>query len=203
VLEDVVRERGSCIRPYVNIPEKLFLLRWLNRDPALPADSYGRFPLASRRRVISLLRDILALIAMLRDAAEADPDRDFSSGTPPEVKQALGRIQDVISDYSTKPRVHLFGERREGLRFGNITTTGRPAGERIAVESIMDLVDDGVLFLIRQCACENWFRAKRADQTACSTKCRHRKYEQTESFKAMRRKYMREYYALKKSGKVK
>jgi hypothetical protein len=67
----------------------------------------------------------------------------------------------------------------------------------------MDLADDGALSLIRQCACENWFYAKRADQTACSTKCRHMKYEQTESFKAMRRKYMREYYALKKSGKVK
>jgi len=196
-------KRGSCIRPYVNIPKKLFLLQWLNQDPTLPADSYGRSTLASRRRVISLLHDILALIAMLRDAAEADPDRDFSISTPPEVKQALKRIQDVISDYSTKPRVHLFGERRESLRFGDITTSGRPTGERIAVESIMDLADNGVLPLIRQCACESWFRAKRTDQTACSTKCRHRKYEQTESFKAMRRKYMREYYALKKSGKVK
>jgi hypothetical protein len=41
------------------------------------------------------------------------------------------------------------------------------------------------------------------DQTACTTRCRHRKYEQSEAFKAMRRKYMREYHALKKSGKVK
>jgi hypothetical protein len=119
------------------------------------------------------------------------------------VKRALKRIQDVISAYPTKPWVHLFGERHEGLRFGDITTTGRPAGERMAVDSIMYLADDGVLPLIRECACEKWFYAKRTDQTACSTKCRHRKYEQTESFKAMRRKYMREYYALKKSGKVK
>jgi hypothetical protein len=183
VLEDVVGQGGICVRPYVNIPDQMFLLRWLNQDPTLPADSYGRSTLASRRRVIGLIHDILDLIAMLQNAAEADPERDFSINTPPEVKRALKRVQNVVSDYSTKPRVHLFGERCEGVRFGDISTSGRPTSERVAVESIMDLADDGALSLIRQCACENWFYAKRADQTSCSTTCRHGKYEQTESFK--------------------
>ena len=46
-----------------------------------------------------------------------------------------------------------------------------------------------------------WFFAKRHDQKAHNAICRHKAYEQTDAYKAMRRAYMSNYYNLNEQRK--
>jgi hypothetical protein len=89
------------------------------------------------------------------------------------------------------------------LHFSYANGAGRSTGEQLAVWDVTNLAENGLLEMVRICQCQRWFFARREDQKACSPVCRHKNYEQTEEFKTKRRAYMRGYYALKKSGKVK
>ena len=78
-----------------------------------------------------------------------------------------------------------------------------PVGESLAAFGVIELTKQKLLDRIRHCICGNWFFARFVHQQSCSAKCRHKNYEQSEDFKAARRIYMRNYYRLKTSGKVK
>jgi hypothetical protein len=78
-----------------------------------------------------------------------------------------------------------------------------PVGESFAAYAIRQLAERKLLNRVRQCICGNYLFANFPNQRSCSPACRHRVYEQTEHFKAKRRAYMRAYYRLKVSGKVK
>jgi hypothetical protein len=181
--------------------EPIFLLKWLNdhADPRLPPMSTA----ASRKRIVDLLHRITKVDALITEAIEAQPRRNFWKNSPAGVDREIESIQQILGEYPMKPTVYLFGMRGGGLKFDLRGAGRRPPGENRAVDSVIDLAKDGLLTRVRSCVCGRWYFADRKNQSSCSPACRHRKYEQTESFKAMRRKYMREYYALKKSGKVK
>ena len=78
-----------------------------------------------------------------------------------------------------------------------------PDGESLAAHSIVRLHTAGLLDRIRQCVCERWFFARFRNQKSCSAVCRHTAYEKSDDFKRKRREYMRRYYLLKQSRKVK
>jgi hypothetical protein len=80
---------------------------------------------------------------------------------------------------------------------------GLAISEKYAVQLLLRLADQGALDSIKKCICGVWFIAERRNHQSCSDKCRHKRYEQGESAKEKRRKYMRNYYRLKISGKVK
>jgi len=79
----------------------------------------------------------------------------------------------------------------------------RPAIESIAIHNSIELARRGLLQRILACECGRWFFAKFKHQRFCSIRCRKRHHERSEDFKAARRLYMRRYYRLKVSGKVK
>jgi hypothetical protein len=68
---------------------------------------------------------------------------------------------------------------------------------------VLLLLTHGMLDRVRQCICGKYFFATRDISRSCSAKCRHKLYEQSETYKAKRKTYNREIYLLKKSGKVK
>lgn len=176
------------------------LLSWLNQD----SPPYrGKPTKASRMRILTLCSAIRDATVLLSAAVEAEPDRNYWEDPPAAVQEALEKIEGILSDYPMWPSVEISGKYGEGgLHFDHGTGPGRPQGEQTAAWGVVELAESRRLHLIRQCACGKWFLAKRNDQKACTPICRHKAYEQTDAYKAMRRKYMREYYALKNSGKV-
>ena len=89
------------------------------------------------------------------------------------------------------------------VAFGTESPNRRDEIELGAAESIMNLARWGAIGAVGQCVCNRWFRKLRKSQKSCSPGCRHKLYEQTDACKARRRAYMRDYYKLKTSGKVK
>jgi hypothetical protein len=112
---------------------------------------------------------------------------------------------DVGSEAYTQLRTFL--EIAEGSpaqnRVSDLLSELRELWEIVAVQLLLRLADRGALDSIKKCICGVWFIAERRNHQSCSDKCRHKRYEQGESAKQKRRQYMRNYYRLKISGKVK
>ncbi len=69
---------------------------------------------------------------------------------------------------------------------------------------VLQLIEQGATLKIRKCKqCSSWFFARFPPQEFCKTSCRVKHFTGTEEFKKKRRDYMRDYYSLQKSGKVK
>jgi hypothetical protein len=76
-----------------------------------------------------------------------------------------------------------------------------PSSERMAVAAMCRLLRDGLLERERRCLrCPRWYFAKKEDSKYCTRRCQT---TTTEEAKEKKRAYMRAYYQLKKSGKVK
>jgi hypothetical protein len=150
------------------------------------------------------MNEINEAAAMLVASDLENPNRDFFDGTPETFRVQLARIQAILNDYPKWPTVEIaYRGMAAVLHFSDTNGAGRALGEQLAVWDITALAETGRSYFVRQCQCGRWFLARRADQKSCSPGCRHRTYEQTVSFKAKRREYMRDYYKLKQSGKVK
>jgi hypothetical protein len=68
----------------------------------------------------------------------------------------------------------------------------------------IELIKQGAILKVRKCQqCTKWYFARFSHQEFCNDSCRGKHHSGTEAFKERRRKYMREYYRLKNSGKVK
>jgi hypothetical protein len=178
------------------------LIGWLNGELIPHGSLLGKSTKASRERVLALVKAINHADELLR--GPTDYERDYRDNPPKPVARAVKEIRDKLSLYPHTPYVAiLWRYGKHELGFTRFLGGEAPKGERVAVSQLLNLAETKRLPLLRQCACHRWFFAKRADQKACTPNCRHRAYEQTEAFKAKRREYMREYYALKNSGKVK
>jgi hypothetical protein len=179
------------------------LLLWLNA-PSIRGQSRGQSTKASRQRIASLIAAIREAEVLLASIERENPNVDYFDAMPEALAERLSRIQTMLDQYPKWPTVELaYADIAPSLIISEASGRGRPLGEQIAVWDIIDLVSAGRLHFVRQCDCEKWFFARRLDQQSCSPGCRHRTYEQTERFKVKRREYMRNYYKLKQSGKVK
>ncbi len=180
------------------------LLHWLNCELGSDQLYLGKPTKASRARVTRLLREINEASAMLTAFDRENPEFDFFDNEEKALGLRFKRIQALLDDYPKWPTVEVAYEgMRAVLRISDASGRGRPLGEQLAVWSIIHSTGLDQLEMVRQCRCEKWYFARRADQKACSAGCRHKIYEQTDAFKAKRRVYMRDYYKLKQSGKVK
>jgi hypothetical protein len=202
VLEKTATNSFMWTDPKFNKPTAL--LRLLNAD-SVPDLSpyYGKRTIASRRRVVGLLQAINRATAMLDSAVEIEPDRNYWTDAPKDLREALEEIDDILAEYPMRPTVEISGKYGDGgLHFDHANGSSRPLGEQLAVWDITTLAQKKMLERVRECMCGEWFFARRKDKTACSAICRHKTYEQSERFKVQRRQYMRNYYKLKQSGKV-
>lgn len=171
---------------------------WLNGEG-------GRNSVASRKRVVALLenlRKILAIVASM--PSDFDWDNAGYGAHPPE-PEGFDRLTTELAyrlqEYPTCPFFSVDVGRKWFIDDG--VWGNRPSGESVAAHSIFEIAKAGLLDRIKQCDCGRWYFARFRHQCSCSTACRRRVYEKTQSFKAKRRKYMRKYYHLKNSGKVK
>jgi hypothetical protein len=74
----------------------------------------------------------------------------------------------------------------------------------VQVRCVVQVIGEGTILKIRRCKqCTSWFYAHFSNQEFCKTSCRTKHSAKSEKFKEKRRKYMRKYYKLQKSGKVK
>lgn len=181
------------------------LLRWLNSELRHNEGYLGKPTKASRNRVAKLLTEINETSAMLAASDSEEPHFDFFDFEHKTIGPRVRRIQALLDEYPKWPRVEIaYKEMAAVLSISDATGGGRRSlGEQLTVWDITRLTESGQLERVRQCRCERWYFAQRIDQKACSAVCRHKTYEQTDSFKAKRRTYMRDYYKLKQSGKVK
>jgi len=97
----------------------------------------------------------------------------------------------------------MFSAGGQHIGYASEARTGVEPDEIGAVMCVINLGARDELGDVRQCKCKRYFLARRTDQLYCSTKCRVRYHQSSDEFKAKRREYLREWYRLKKSGKVK
>jgi hypothetical protein len=183
------------------------LIRWLNNE-RLENDAgtgiYGVNSKASRLRLTKLIAALQAAYTELREGVTAGPWRNYWTNAPESLEARIGAIDEMLFEYPARPTIEIRGKDGSGGFYVDFASThGRPLGEQKAVFAITRVVNEQLILHVRKCNCDRWYFARRADQRSCSPKCRHRLYEQSPEAKERRKQYMRDYYRLKKSGKVK
>jgi hypothetical protein len=170
---------------------------WLNGEER---EYCGKASRSSRQRIL----DLILCIHETLDIISTGPSWNSTSHPPQNVRSAAGELNAKLAKYPTVPDFNVDREREWSFDIGIDGVTPRvPPGETLAALAVVDLTKQKLLDRVRHCICGNWFFARFAHQQSCSAKCRHKNYEQSEEFKANRRTYMRNYYRLKTSGKVK
>ena len=176
---------------------------WLNGEEHKYRGKNSR---ASRRRILDLIDCIRETVATI----EAEP---LYKGEPrwdlikrPFTRKLVKLTNELnarIAEYPLLPTFSVSFERKDDWDFDDVICGNVPIGESLAAHGVMELARQRLFDRIRCCICGRWFFARFMHQRSCSGKCRHKNYEQSEEFKENRRKYMRNYYKLKTSGKVK
>jgi hypothetical protein len=152
-----------------------------------------RWSAASCKRIRDLLADLIELReAMLKDG------RGAWRGT--RVGKLVRKMDAQLRKY---PSTCFYLGHNEELAFEEFVAGPQPYGESWAVRGLIDLANQGLLDRICQCACGKWYFARFRHQRSHSASCRKKLYEKTPEFREKRRGYMRKYYRLKMSGKVK
>ena len=168
--------------------------QWLNGEEKRHIGKNSR---ASRKRILDLIDCIRETLTTI----EAEPHYDLISHPSKKLVKLMNELEDRISEYQLTPSFYIdFGKE---WAFDEAVSGRFPAGESVAAHGVIELTKQKLLDRIRCCVCGKWFFARFMHQRSCSAKCRHKNYEQSEEFKENRRTYMRNYYRLKTSGKVK
>lgn len=180
------------------------LLAWLNKDR--PAHHYSQSACKRIERLVHALQSLVYLlprVETLRRGSITIGEIDEIAEIPKEAFKSIDIVSRLIPRYPSCPH---FGWDQDGcLSFGRDFSRLRPpqAEEAVAADATLRLAEVSELTQLQQCLCGRWFFVSRKTQRSCSPTCRHKLYEQTDKFKANRRKYMNQYYRLKYSGKVK
>jgi hypothetical protein len=131
----------------------------------------------------------------------ASSDVDLLGFPPKKLSGLLVELDARLTDYGACPKAYIACDRTLFVDYG--LSGGRSHGESLAAHAVIHLAERHLLDRVGRCICGKYFFANFCHQRSCSAVCRHKNYEQTEHFKNARREYMRNYYRLKKSGKVK
>jgi hypothetical protein len=184
--------------PAVGSPTQL--ADWLNRKTGTKSGSRVA-------RIIQLLQKQRALQSLAGPGSEADRRRLVEIIKAAKEDYSIDELGRLCDRYWVSPRLKFDGQ---GWRIfyvstdGNLRTKDRVDREEIAaavyVIHIGTMGDE--LDRIRKCFCKKFYYANRIDKDYCSTACRVYHHQSSTEFKAKRRQKLREYYELKKSGKV-
>ena len=181
-------------RTFRGEPHATHVVDWLNGQEE---EHWGKNTRTSRKRIL----DLIDCIGETLSCIEAEPHWDLINHPSKKLNKLMDELDARIAEYQSVPTFYInYG--KEWV-FDDAIGGRFPAGESLAALGVIELTKRNLLARIRRCICGNWFSAHFAHQQSCSAKCRHKNYEQSEEFKANRRIYMRNYYRLKTSGKVK
>jgi hypothetical protein len=117
--------------------------------------------------------------------------------------EALRDLNRRVSVYRMNPVCTSSQQVGLIVRYRHTAPTLAQSLEAEAASFIISLASVRLLERLRACICGKWFFGRTFTQRFCSPTCRIRHFKSSEEWKAHRRKYMRDYYQLKKSGKVK
>jgi len=171
------------------------LVSWLN-------GTAGRRSTARVSRIIELLQRERAIESLKSSRIAAEQLRAAKLIT--SVPESPLELNKLLLRYWVSPRLMFLEDGPQVVYFSTRKSRDRvEIGEIAAVMCVTYLGSRDELDRIRKCQCGKYFLARRLDQLYCQTKCRVRYHQSAADFKAKRRKYQREWYHLKKSGKVK
>ena len=173
------------------------LIDWLNDNNEARLPRHKETPSSSRAKIKRLVESILKAQRLIESTPAGEkPPAEF--GVEVRAANRILRTQafhydlELIQGTKSQWSLHMSSKAHDVTK-----------AEMLANMALRWFLENGDITAVRMCACGSYFRAKRKNQEFCSGKCRHKKYEQTDESKEKRRVYMREYYHLKKSGKVK
>ena len=172
------------------------LIGWLRGQPC--SVLHGKASKASIKRLLDLRETLIAVLNAVNQLPEWYRPEDYLPTLDPLAEE----LNERLSLYAATPRFTLYDLKSWGIDDA-LDTYRIPIGESLAARSLCEIAYRRRLDRVRKCLCGTWFYAKRADQTSCSPTCRKNKHQQTEAFREKRRIYMRSYYRLKNSGRVK
>ena len=158
----------------------------------------GEASVASSHRVLDFISNFREVL----DAIDAAPSWDLINNPTRRMQRLMTELNTRLDEYPTSVAFYInYG--REWVFDDGALAGRRPAIESMAIHNAIALAKIGLLGRVMSCGCGRWFFAKFAHQRFCSPRCRKKNHESSDEFKAARRAYMREYYRLKVSGKVK
>lgn len=207
----VTRELETRKKEYRGASEAKHVTAWLNADGNEYFGLEARWEFgarnkntkASRNRIHALITAIQELNKLLKEGPYYDRLNTFVHNK--KFASKVQRLQDEINTrlerYPTVPC--LLADTGNILVAEDSISGACPVGESVAAYDVLDLAKMGLVDRISLCICGKYFFQNLENQRFCSGPCRHKNYEQSEEFKARRREYMRKYYKLKTSGKVK
>ena len=182
-------------RRYGKLPGLPYLIACVNGEPIAGWKKTSR---ASSRRVLDFIDNFREVL----EAIDAAPSWDLINRPTRRMQRLMDEFNARLDEYPTSVAFYInYG--REWVFDDGAVAGRRPAVESIAIHNAIALAKIGLLGRVMSCGCGRWFFAKFAHQRFCSPRCRKKNHESSEEFKAARRAYMRQYYRLKVSGKVK
>ena len=124
---------------------------------------------------------------------------------PPSFWKSHEKLNETLANLTYAPQVDLHEiEDGESISWNLISERLPLSLPSVECRLLVKIIEQGKILKIRRCQhCTRWFFAHFSHQLFCKTPCRLKHLTGTERFKKKRRKYMRAYNALKKSGKVK
>ena len=126
-----------------------------------------------------------------------------------EQSQCFRKLNRLLARYRATPFCVGAIETAWMIRFFpmNLRSSAKLAwGKKLesrAAFALISLAREGLLDRVVRCVCGKWLFGRSSSQTFCSSRCRSKHFKSSEQWKAHRRAYMRQYYRLKQSGKVK
>jgi hypothetical protein len=180
------------------------LIEWLNSRHARPSWLTRRRSY-DQKYVEELLEDAKVVIGQLDKYGNLHKFRGASVAKEfSKFWDCRERLNRRLSTFTNAPWIdpHEFYE-------GNLISWTVTEDSPVAIVSaqinwVLDLINQRAVHKIRRCQqCRKWYFGRFSHQEFCSNLCRDKHHAGTEAFRERRRKYMRDYYRLKKSGKVK
>lgn len=177
------------------------LVKWLNG--AHPSITFA----GTRKLVETLLLHAQMVCRVTRKYASVHKLRIAlkQKKLPPAFWNCHQRLNAMLSKFTYAPQIDLH-ELPDGELVSWVLSVEETPMPLISeqVRLILRLIEEGTLLKIRRCQqCGKWYFAHYWHQQYCTTSCRRKHLSVTEEFKEERRKYMRRYYKLQNSGKVK
>jgi hypothetical protein len=124
---------------------------------------------------------------------------------PPGFWTSHRRLNETLATFTHAPQIdlHEFYDAKR-VSWTIVTEQSPIALLSVQIRCILRLINDEAILKIRKCEqCAKWYFARISNQNFCSSACRGKHFSRTEAFKKKRRKYMRDYYRLKKFHSLK
>jgi hypothetical protein len=200
-------DRGPHRRTYAGEEECRALANWLNQNGQTPAGLRIQ-SLLTFAHVLSQAAPVVVGDREARDLKEVVSSlhrawKSLPHGQGVARAESLRRLAKSVGVPKVRVRVKVkFAGAGPARRLFLVLAADSVEGE--AVLSVLRLSQKGILDRVRKCpCCGRWFFARFRHQHFCETKCQQKQYRTSESWKAHRREWAREYYRTKLKPNVK